>query len=226
MDFSSRPDARQRPWTKALPAFLNRQSEIGNVLVGDVILFARQTSIDVSLGRDEVGMNAAADIPSARVMMVQTIPAYDPQQNLAAEATSGWTALGKDAALKMNAAAFYMVKDLAAKTDVPIGIIDVNLGYHFPIAWLSKDALLETKDVFGEKGSHVDSMIKMMAEDRAAYENPSENQQKKDSNRGYPRSPAKEDARYPSAGYNAVLHPMRGLALKGLVVQLGNNSPQ
>ena len=38
----------------------NLKSEISNVLVGDVILFARQTSIDISLGRDDAGRKAAA----------------------------------------------------------------------------------------------------------------------------------------------------------------------
>ncbi|MDT8390349.1 MAG: DUF6288 domain-containing protein [Lentisphaeria bacterium] len=196
-----------------------------DVVVGDVFLFARQTSIDVSLGRDEVGRKAAADVPSARVMMIRALPAYEPQPDLAPDATRGWTAIDKTIALKMSAAAFYAAKDLVKTTDVPVGIIDLNLGYHFPIAWLSKDALLETKEIFGEKAGQVDTMIEMMAAARTAYENPSEDQKKKDARRGYPRSPALEDARHPAAGHNAVLHPMRGLALKGLLLQLGNDYP-
>ena len=203
----------------------NRQSAIDNVLVGDVFLFARQTTIDVSLGRDEAGKKAATDLASTRAMMIKTIPVLEPQQDLAQDATSGWTALDKATALQMNAAAFYMAKDLAKTADVPVGIIDLNMGYHFPIAWLSKDALLETKAVFGEKATRVDTMMKMMEAARAAFEAPSEHQKKKDSRRGYPRPSAQEDARYPAAGYNAVLHPMRGLALKGLLLQLGNDYP-
>jgi len=34
-----------------------------------------------------------------------------------------------------------------------------------------------------------------------------------------------DDSRFPSAGYNAVLHPMRGLAMKGMLLQLGNDYP-
>lgn len=203
----------------------NQESAISNLLVGDVFLFARQTTIDVSLGRDDAGKKAAADIPSVRVMLIRTIPAYEPQADLAEEATSGWTDLNKATALKMDAAAFYLARDLAGNTDVPVGIIELNLGYHFPIGWLSSDALRETTTVFGEKATQVDTMMRMMAEAKKAYEEPSENVKNENARRGYPRSPAKEDARYPAAGYNAVLHPMRGLALKGLLLQLGNDYP-
>ena len=198
-----------------------KKAKLGNVLVGDVFLFARQTTIDISLGRDDAGKKAAADVPSVRVITIRTIPAYDPQKDLDKEATSGWTVLSREAALKMDAAAFYMARDLAKKTDVPVGIIDINLGRHFPIGWMSKEALLETKKIFGEKAGQVDSVIKTMD----GYANPSEKQIGKDKRRGYPRPPAKEDARYPAAGYNAVLHPLRGLALKALLVQLSNDYP-
>ena len=209
-----------------------RPATLDDVLVGDVFLFARQTTIDVRLGRDEEGRKAAADLPSVRVMTIKTIPAVAPQQDLAEEAVSGWTALSKKAALEMNAAAFYMAQGIAKDVDVPIGIIDLNMGHHFPIAWLSKGALLETTKIYDAKKttvegsiSAVDNMFNMMADAKAAFEDPSEDQKKKDSRRGYPRTSTEKDARYPAAGYNAVLHPMRGLALKGLILQLGNDYP-
>ena len=209
-----------------------KQARLGDVLVGDVFLFARQTTIDVRLGRDEAGKKAAADLPSVRVLMLKTIPAVDPQQDMAEEATSGWVALDKKTALQMSAAAFYLAQGLSRDAGVPIGVIDLNMGYHFPIAWLSKEALLETTRIYDAKKTTVegsikavDNMFKMMADAQAAFEDPSEDQKKKDSRRGYPRAPARDDARHPAAGYNAVLHPMRGLALRGLLLQLGNDYP-
>ena len=79
--------------------------KLSDVLVGDVFLFARQTTIDISLGRDVAGKKAASDVPSVRVMTIRTIPAYTPQQDLAEDATSGWRALSRETALKMDAAA-------------------------------------------------------------------------------------------------------------------------
>ncbi len=202
----------------------NRKTELADVVVGDVFLFARQTTIDVSLGRDDAGKKAAADIPSVRVMLIRTIPAYEPQADLAEDATAGWSAVNKQTALTMNTAAFHMAKGLAQTTDVPIGIIDLDLGYHFPIAWLSEDALRETTAVFGEKETRVDTMMRMMATAKDTFED-EEARKKEEAKRGYPLAPAREDARYPAAGHNAVLHPLRGLALKGLLLQLGNDYP-
>jgi sialate O-acetylesterase len=200
----------------------NQTSSISNVQIGDVFLFARQATIDISLGRDNAGKKAATDVSSVRVMSVKTIPAYDPQQDLAEESTSGWTVLSKEAGLKMDAAAFYMARDLAKQTDVPIGIIDINLGRHFPIGWMSREALLKTKEIFGETAGQVDTVIKIMAEHKVWSETPDHPKTRR---HGYPLPPAKEDARYPAAGYNAVLHPMRGVALKALLVQLSNDYP-
>ncbi len=209
-----------------------KRARLGDVLVGDVFLFARQTTIDVSLARDEAGKRAAADLRSVRVMMIKTIPAVDPRQDLAEEATSGWAVLDKNTALRLNAAAFYLAKGLSKDADVPIGIIDLNMGHHFPIAWLSKEALLNTTKIYDAKQTTVegsikavDNIFKMMEDAQAAFEDTSEDQKERDSRRGYPRAPAREDARYPAAGYNAVLHPVRGLALKGLLLQLGNDYP-
>jgi len=152
----------------ATSSIKNQKSEIKNVLVGDVFLFARQTSIDVSLGRDEEGRKAAADVESVRVIVIKTTPTEVPQHNLAKDATAGWATLDKATALKMSAATFYTAKDLSKTAGVPIGIIDLNLGHHFPIAWLSKDALLQTKEIFDGAGQ-VDSIIKMMEKKMAAY---------------------------------------------------------
>jgi len=201
-----------------------KKARLGDVLVGDVFLFARQTTIDVSLARDEAGRKAAADLPSVRVMTIRTIPAVEPRRDLAEEAVSGWTVLNKKAALKMNAAAFYVAQGLSKDAGVPIGIIDLNMGHHYPIAWLGKDALLGTTEVFGEKEKHVSNMMKFMEEALAKFENEKE-RKARDAKRPSPEPHPREDSRCPAAGYNAVLHPMRGLGLKGLVLQLGNDYP-
>ena len=200
------------------------EAALSEVLVGDVFLFARQTTIDVSLGRDDAGRKAAADIPSVRILSIGTVPAIEPLQDLAEGAVSGWAPLTKETALGMNAAAFYMTRGISAEAGVPIGIIDLNLGHHFPIAWLGKDALLETKQVYGEKEKQVSNMMEFMEEALAKYRD-EDGRKERESRRPDLEPHPREDPRYPAAGYNAVLHPMRGLALKGVLLQLGNNYP-
>ncbi|MBT7064920.1 MAG: hypothetical protein HN919_01335, partial [Verrucomicrobia bacterium] len=205
-------------------ASAGKKARLGNVLVGDVFLIARQTTIDVSLGRDEAGRKAATDLPSVRIITIRTIPAITPQQNLAEKATSGWTVLNRKTALKMNAAAFHLAQGLSKDTGVPIGVIDLNMGHHFPIAWLSKAALLKTTEIFGEKEKHVKEAMRFMEDTLAKFENEQE-RQARDAKRASPQPHPRESSRFPAAGYNAVLHPMRGLVLKGLILQLGNDYP-
>ena len=51
----------------------------------------------------------------------------------------------------MSAAAFYLGRDLAKDANVPIGIVDLNMGYHFAGAWMSEEALKKagSQDVIG-----------------------------------------------------------------------------
>lgn len=201
-----------------------KKAKLDDVLVGDVFLFARQTTIDLSLGRDQLGKKAATALPSVKVLSINTIPAVEPQKDLKEEAISGWGKLNKQAAGKLNAAAFYLAQGISKQSDVPIGIIDLNMGHHFPIAWLDKEALLETKTIFGEKAKQVDGAMEMMASALEKYED-EEGRKERETKRPDPEPHPIHDPRYPAAGYNGVLHPLRGLALKGILLQLGNDYP-
>jgi len=192
-----------------------------NVVVGDVILFARQTSIDISLGRDAEGRRAAAGIrrnPLLRAISIKTIPAGEPQEVLSEEATTGWSVVDPGSALKMSAAACYLGRDLAPEVDVPVGIIDLNMGSAFPISWLGRGALEQTETFYGR--SDVPGQIKYYDKmmDAIAKEGKAEF-------KGALKSDPLKYALFPSGGYNAVLHPLKGLALKGALVQLGNDYP-
>ena len=53
------PLAKSSKGQKLTASVKGKTASVDNVVVGDVILFARQTSIDVSLGRDDAGKKAA-----------------------------------------------------------------------------------------------------------------------------------------------------------------------
>ena len=199
----------------------NQKSTLGNVVIGDVFLVARQTSIDISLGRDAAGQKAAKahkKTPLYRTIAIKTIPSAEPQSDLAEEATSGWSVVDKDAALNMSAAAFYLGRDLAAEVDVPVGIIDLNLGSAFPLSWLSREALDETEKFYGKSDvpgqvSYHDQRLEAEAKGE-----PMPKQKVAPSNTVH-------RALFPAGGYNAVINPLRGLALKAAMIQLGNDYP-
>jgi sialate O-acetylesterase len=197
----------------------NLKSAIGNVLVGDVFLFARQTTVDIALGRDAAGRKTATahkTNPLHRAISIKTVPATQPQSDLSEESTSGWTTVDKTSALKMSAAAYYFGRDLAKDRRVPVGVIDLNMGAFFPVGWLSREAQMETGKFYGK--TDVEGNVERM-ENLAEIRSKGEPLPHKE----VISSDPKQYALYPSAGYNAVIHPLKGIALKGLIVQLGGN---
>ncbi len=195
---------------------------LNDVLVGDVFLVALQTSVDLSLGATPEGRAAAAAHPNAarlRAISIRTAPAGAPQADLAPEATTGWTAINRESALRLSAAAYYLGRDLAAEADAPIGIVDLHLGPAFPVSWLSRESLLETEKFYGK--TDVPGLVRRFDAllERKAKGEPLP-----------PKESVTDDtlltyAIFPAGGYNAVLHPLRGLALKAALVQLGNDYP-
>lgn len=228
-----------------------QQASIGNVMIGDVFLFARQTSIDVSLAKTDDGKAIASKSGDAgfRVLRIKTLPSADPLNDLDKEAVSGWTPVNEQEALKMSGAAFHMGVALAKVSKVPVGIVDLNMGYYFPISWLSREDLLDTGKVM-PKGTgkelyqatnapeaqvaaltsalHKFKDEKLQAERKKKYDD--KVALAKTQGKPLPSKPVSPlnpllDPRFPAAGYNSVLHPLRGVAFKAVVLQLGNDYP-
>lgn len=191
-----------------------------DVVVGDVFLFGRQTSIDISLGRDAAGKRAAAVLkhnPDYRAIALRNIPSPAPQSNLSDKATSGWRLVDKKQALAMTAAAFYLGRDLVKAVDVPVGIVDLNMGYHFPMAWLSRETLMIP--VPGA-GGVVGRVKRLEAQYKAFLAGTPYGKHKK----LITENPV-EDPLYPAAGYNGVLMPLSGVGFKAVIAQIGNDYP-
>lgn len=191
------------------------------VLIGDVILMARQTSIDISLGRDDYGKKVASKYqtnPMFRAISITTHPAAEPQLDLHEKATSGWSVVDMAKAMNMSSAAFHLGKQLSSVEKVPVGIVDLNLGSAYPLSWLSREALMETEKFYGDK----EVMGQVKWHDMALEAEKTGVPLKKQ------KVPPKDTVLrtlFPSGGYNSVLHPMRGLSLKAAAVQLGNDYP-
>ena len=199
-----------------------KTAEIKDVVVGDVFLHARQTSIDISLGRDETGKKVAAankPNPMFRAISIKAILSGKPLSDLAPESTSGWTVVAKESALKMTASAYYLGNDLAKDADVPIGIIDINMGPAFANSWLSREALLQLDTFHGDNGfaRQLETYGKILAAEEQGVP-----YGKKDKE---PPSNTLKDPLFPSASYNGTLHPLAGIAFKSVVLQLGNDYP-
>jgi len=198
-----------------------KRVSLADVVIGDVFLHARQTNIDITLGRDEEGKKAASAFkptPSFRAICIKAIPSEMPLNDLVKDATVGWTVVDKDAALRMTASGFYVGRDLVKDSDVPVGIIDLNMGSQFGNSWLSRETLLETTALYGDKTvvgwvTRLDETLKAEREGRAINKD-------KD-----PPKNTIQDSLYPAGGYHGTLRPITGIALKAVLLQLGNDYP-
>lgn len=214
-----------------------------DVVVGDVILFARQTSVDVSLGKDAAGRQVAAEYqanPNYRAISIQTIASKKPQRNLIAESTRGWGEVTPERASSMSAAAFYLGRDLArAISEVPIGIVDLNMGPYFAIGWMSLDTLDAVATNYNDK--EIRWMIEQLPKQAEQWDNGEAHRnldayyarQVEDARKRNNPPPAKPslglsplaDPIFPAAGYNAVLSPLSDIDFKAVVLQLGADYP-
>jgi len=189
---------------------------VDDVLVGDVFLVARQTSIDDALGKDGAAGHTAS--PKLRAIRINTVPSIEPQPDLAPGATQGWAVVTRDNAVGMSQATYHFATGLAEQVDVPVGVVDLNMGIYFPIGWMSRDTLLETSKFYGKNS--VDGVINRFDKisDALRKGEPMPEKEHLESNPlSYPI--------YPAVGYNGVLHPLRSVAFKAVVLQLGNNYP-
>jgi len=213
-----------------------RLATLANVLVGDVFLFGRQTYVDISLGRSAEGKSAAAKYRPAgdfRAIVIKTIPAKTPQDDLSEDATSGWMQVDGKNALGMSGAAFYLGRDLVQELGVPVGIIDVNMDRYFGIGWLSKQALADSATMH-PNDKEIDWLPQWM-EEQAEARDSGKAQADLDAyyeSRMKGRGPKPllglhplKNPMYPCAGYNAVINPLKNVTLKGILLQLGNDYP-
>ncbi len=112
---------------------------VRDVLVGEVWLCSGQSNMEWRL-RDADGGEAAARAATdtrLRQFTADVTYGFEPREDLPGR----WTAAGPETALEFSAVAFFFGRDLLARLDVPIGLLDVSWGGSTVEAWTSLDAL-------------------------------------------------------------------------------------
>ena len=212
------------------------QVALRNVVVGDVWFVGRQTYVDISLGRTDEGRKAASEykpVGEFRAMVIKTVSAKTPRLDLGKDATSGWAEVDGEMALGMSGAAFYLGKELVRELGVPVGIVDVNMNHHFGIGWLSAKALADSAVIHpdDQEITWLPEWMQQQAEERdsgKAQKDLDEYYRTRMKGQGvkpYLGLHPMNNPMYPSGCYNAVIHPLKNLAVKGILLQLGNDYP-
>lgn len=97
-----------------------------NVLVGDVWLCAGQSNMQFQLRRISGGEQivAQANQPEIRLLQIPRVWSRTPQWNVKA----AWRVCSPKSAANFSAVAYLVARDLAARLNVPIGVIDISWG--------------------------------------------------------------------------------------------------
>jgi len=139
--------------------------KISDVLVGEVWLMGRQTSIDVSLAATQP--DEATDEPQVRYFHIERCSRAKPQADLPVggdlsggrilyspfdvtipmrktNAHGPWQVCTKANSRAMTGAAFLFARDLSKKLSVPVGIIDMPMGVSVLESWMSPEAISQS----------------------------------------------------------------------------------
>jgi sialate O-acetylesterase len=149
--FAGRADSAGA-WTVALPrmpaggphelrvAAGGEQLRVRDILVGDVWVASGQSNMEWTVADATNGAReaAAANDPKIRHFKVPTSWAERPERELAG---GSWAAADSAHAGSFSAVAYFFARELRARRDVPIGIINTTWGGSRIEAWMSREAL-------------------------------------------------------------------------------------
>lgn len=206
-----------------------------DILVGDLWLCGGQSNMEWQMG----GCNApedirAANFPAIRCVRIAHRASATPMDDVAVEAP--WRVAKPETVGGMTAVGFYFARTLQRETGVPIGLLDSNWGGTAIEPWLCPEGMADTAELSGlrndfdkrlqdyrrQVGSYLDEIEKRIPDFRKALAD----------NRPLP--PAMSWPRHPSytpgegfgpqSLYNAMIHPLLGLRIKGALWYQGESN--
>ena len=138
------PEKAGGPYTLTLSGD-GPETTVTDLLVGDVWFASGQSNMEMPLagfgpgtpvknGEAEI---AAASHPTLRLLRVDHKTSDFPLDDVA----QGWTACTPDTARQFSAVAYFFGREIAAKEDVPVGLIDSTWGGTPADSWVSMDTL-------------------------------------------------------------------------------------
>ena len=135
----------------------SNHNEIKNVLFGDVWLCSGQSNMEYPFSRlkdryaEEIANCTNSSIRQFKVPLIYNFEG--PQEDYA---EGSWVEVNPQSILNFSAVAYFFVKELHEKYDVPVGIINASLGGSPAEAWMSTDALKEFPNSLEEAKKYAD----------------------------------------------------------------------
>jgi sialate O-acetylesterase len=219
---------------------LNGSSSItlNDILIGDVWFASGQSNMEMPLNGFPPGASikdgpkeiAAATHPKIRLLLVDKTFSDVPLDDINETSKAGWTNCTPETAARFSAVAYFFGRELAARENVPIGLIDATWGGTPVDSWISltgfgADASLmpafASRARFAEQSRRTLDIV--AAEKR-------EDDDARAANQPLPKHPWHPEAAswMPSALFNGMVAPEARYSIKGAIWYQGesNSSPE
>ena len=204
--------------------------KLNDILVGDVWFASGQSNMEIPLigypGRAVID-NGPVEIrnathPEIRLLHVADLSSYYPVDDIDAH----WTRCTPKTAATFSAVAYFFGREIAEKEHVPVGLIDSTWGGTVAEAWFSLDAISADSSlmpIFASWAAIADRVADTPAIEAAEKR---EDAAAKASNRIPPQHPWHPDplSWQPAGLYNAMVHPLTPLAIRGVIWYQGESN--
>ncbi|MDP9050497.1 MAG: sialate O-acetylesterase [Acidobacteriota bacterium] len=203
---------------------------ISDLLVGDVWFASGQSNMEMPLKGfppTAVVKNAAVEIaaarnPSIRLLLVDHKSSDYPLNDIA----GNWTECTPETAASFSAVAYFFGRDLAAKINVPIGLIDSTWGGTPADSWVSLDTLGTHSELLPAIASRARFANSQADLDLTIASEKREDEAAKAQGKPAPQHPWHpwEISWSPAALYNGMIAPFTPMTIKGFIWYQGETN--
>ena len=221
------PEAAGGPYQLAVSS--SNRIVLEDVLIGDVWFASGQSNMEMPLKgfngapvQDSAAEIARAGQPRIRLLHIPQKAADFPLRN----SDASWTACTPETAASFSAVAYFFGRDLAARENVAIGLIDATWGGTVAEAWLSLQSLsadAALMPVFALRAA----MMRSQADSTAIRaQEKREDQAARQAGMPLPNHPWRPDpvSWAPAALFNGMVAPETGYAIEGVIWYQGESN--
>ncbi len=203
---------------------------VSDLLVGDVWFASGQSNMEMPLGgfpgnavvKDADKEIAAADNPKLRLLVVDKKSSGYPLNDV----PNSWTVCNPQTAAGFSAVAYFFGREIAAKENVPVGLIDSTWGGTPADSWVSMDTLGSHPDLlpaFASRAHFADEQADLEAKIAAEKR---EDDAARAAGKPLPRHDwhPNEGSWLPAGLYNGMIAPFTPMAVRGFIWYQGETN--
>lgn len=188
-----------------------------NVLVGEVWLASGQSNMAFVLARASNAQEAAANAADSQLRFFE-VP-RDSSDEPRTDITGSWKESTPDTATNFSAVAYFFGRDLRKQLNVPVGLIESDVGGTPAEAWVSRETLEKDPELKKVLERYADS-IKAFDAKAARGASGQTNARPKNAKSSKPTKPEVDPRRAgkrPNGLYNAMIAPLQPYAIAGVI---------